>query len=101
MSTPNKVSKTLATPRNMILARERGVKGFLAYDEATGETFSATRGDYFSHGLDEPLTSSLTDEALILAVEVPATYRDALTGEPLPYAPEYDAEAALRTANSE
>lgn len=48
---------TLATVRNMRIAQERGKQAF-AYSPTTLEQSSATPGDYFMLGEDEPLTDS-------------------------------------------
>ncbi len=53
-----------ATPANM---RKYSGSGVVALDRDTGETFSATPGDYFMMGDDEPLTNE-SGEALVLAI---------------------------------
>lgn len=54
----------------------------VALDVRTGETFSASAGDYWQLGENEPLTNE-HDEPLLLVVPTHG-YKDALTGEILP-----------------
>jgi hypothetical protein len=51
----------------------------LAYDRSTGDTFSASSGDYWQQPDDEPLTGE-DGEPLILVLKR-TLYVDAITGE--------------------
>lgn len=66
----------------MITATRRNMEAFPgseALDLATGETFSATSGDYFQLGPDDPLTNANGDP-LVLAVRHTA-FLDPATGD--------------------
>lgn len=82
---------TLATPANMrrfaelhpgrVLPNGGRVEGrrCFAFSPLTGEQYSASAGDYWTQGDDNPLRDS-DGEAMILAVSE-TRYCDALTGE--------------------
>ncbi len=63
----------LATVANMRRCEAAGLR-VVALDPATGETFSASSGDYFWLG-DDWLTSEVDGEPLVLVTVVPRTYK--------------------------
>jgi uncharacterized protein with von Willebrand factor type A (vWA) domain len=73
---------TLATPANMRAFEERndGRRAIAMSVVDSSERYSATFDDYFWMSPDQPMVDSY-GERMILVVEQPATYRDALTGE--------------------
>lgn len=76
------MTPTLATPRNMKRTKDgHRNRGVVALDTETGETFSASPGDYWTIPDDEPLRGA-GDTPLVLVVPF-TRYRDALTGETL------------------
>ena len=69
---------TLATRRNMEEAASRG-KRAVAFSPMTCEQYSATSGDYFMRGMDEPLLDA-EGEPMVLVIST-VHYIDALTAE--------------------
>ena len=61
------MTEMLATPRNMSKVADR--VGVMAWSPNTGESYSATAGDYWNRPPDEPLLDS-ESEPMILAREV-------------------------------
>lgn len=68
---------TQATPRNMEIAQKAG-KDAVALNLETGETFSASTGDYWGYDIDEPLRDD-GGQPLVLATKAPVAYVDAFT----------------------
>lgn len=82
----------IATPANMRAVEQRGGRDasrrVFAYSRRTGERYSATPGDYFAQGDDEPLTDA-GDGPMVLAYErseIVVLTDDELTGAHRPIA---------------